>query len=807
MLDIYPGNSSGISSSGSLGFPTIITNPAAAFAAFAANDGVHGNELWFSSDGTAGGTYMVKDIEAGAASSDPTGLTFFPTLNLVFFSAKTAAAGREPYYSNAALGNAPLLQNISAGASSSDPFGFALSTSGNRIVFGADDGTHGKELWQTDIATTSLVSDLNPGSSDSPLLELTQMPSGKVMFTSIVPSASGIAFKQYLTNGTPGGTVEFNTLSCLPGGVFSLFTQGLLRITSVVNGHAVFPCQKFSFNYIDEIDALNFDTWVSDGTVVTTKQLKDIFPGEQPSNSFGQFRVNGGLVIPANDGIHGIEPWFTDGTEAGTHSIADLNTGEASAFNQDFAIFSLLQNSNSSASASLLSLTVGKRQKFFYTDGTLANTRELFDDSSDATIDSDPSEFSAVGPLTVFSALHTSKGRELFVTDGHKSGTKLLKNIFKSGDSNPKDFIKLSPGKALFSAADQAHGRELWITDGTKPGSHIVKDIQAGVPSSQPIMLGVKLKGKIFFSADDGTNGKELWVSKGTRKGTKLLKDINPGSGASNPSDAAVFMHQVFFQASDETNGSELWVSDGTSAGTTLFEDIYPGNLSSSPENLTVVGDKLFFSASTAAAGQELWVSDGTPAGTHQVKDIYVGAAGSSPYNFTTANGILFFVALDATHGQELWRSDGTETGTFMVEDINPGASSSQIEQITALPNNRVVFSAYDMTHGYEIWGAGEAAGSASMLKDINANAASSYPGDLYFIANKSVVIFSATSASEGSEIWTTDGTEAGTSLFADLVPGADGSSPGSFFVRGKKLFFAANMNKTGQEPYIMRLP
>ena len=68
-------------------------------------------------------------------------------------------------------------------------------------------------------------------------------------------------------------------------------------------------------------------------------------------------------------------------------------------------------------------------------------------------------------------------------------------------------------------------------------------------------------------------------------------------------------------------------------------------------------------------------------------------------------------------------------------------------------------------------------------------------------------MIFSATSASEGSEIWTTDGTEAGTSLFADLVPGADGSSPGSFFVRGKKLFFAANMNKTGQEPYIMRLP
>src|SRR5579872_6310039 len=41
---------------------------------FTANDGTHGNELW-RTDGTAAGTYMVKDLEPGQCSSNPTNLT------------------------------------------------------------------------------------------------------------------------------------------------------------------------------------------------------------------------------------------------------------------------------------------------------------------------------------------------------------------------------------------------------------------------------------------------------------------------------------------------------------------------------------------------------------------------------------------------------------------------------------------------------------------------------------------------------------------------------------------------------------
>src|SRR3954451_19821076 len=41
---------------------------------FSADDGIHGREL-YKSDGTAEGTQLVKDINAGAASSDINGIT------------------------------------------------------------------------------------------------------------------------------------------------------------------------------------------------------------------------------------------------------------------------------------------------------------------------------------------------------------------------------------------------------------------------------------------------------------------------------------------------------------------------------------------------------------------------------------------------------------------------------------------------------------------------------------------------------------------------------------------------------------
>src|SRR6185503_16438260 len=59
---------------------------------FAADDGVHGNELW-QTDGTAAGTTLLADIAPGDAASNPGGFTL-SGYNL-YFSADDRGHGKE----------------------------------------------------------------------------------------------------------------------------------------------------------------------------------------------------------------------------------------------------------------------------------------------------------------------------------------------------------------------------------------------------------------------------------------------------------------------------------------------------------------------------------------------------------------------------------------------------------------------------------------------------------------------------------------------------------------------------------------
>jgi len=84
--DINPGASSGFSSTESslVALGNIVY--------FSANDGSSGSELW-RSDGTAAGTYMVKDIQPGSAGSAPIRLSVLG--NQVLFFANDGTHGDE----------------------------------------------------------------------------------------------------------------------------------------------------------------------------------------------------------------------------------------------------------------------------------------------------------------------------------------------------------------------------------------------------------------------------------------------------------------------------------------------------------------------------------------------------------------------------------------------------------------------------------------------------------------------------------------------------------------------------------------
>lgn len=269
------------------------------------------------------------------------------------------------------------------------------------------------------------------------------------------------------------------------------------------------------------------------------------------------------------------------------------------------------------------------------------------------------------------------------------------KNVTVAGDP-------IKGYKAFFCAKDATHGEELWVTDGTKEGTKMVKDIIEGTGSSTPTYIS-RFNDKVVFSAvsPDGS-GREPWISDGTEEGTYQLADCYMvGDG-----DPRFFMQvnekQVVFGAVDDEsaeydpdNGAQwwVWVTDGTTEGTQRISDkvkidVNPKETTNQNYKYARVGRKVFFRGDNPDGqfGTELCVSDGTEEGTFIVKDINyeenqdATAKGLEGYTRDSAidqmenynNKRCMFKAWAPNTGNEWYASDGTEEGTYLVWDSKP---------------------------------------------------------------------------------------------------------------------------------------
>jgi ELWxxDGT repeat protein len=112
---------------------------------FTVNDPVNGEQLWVSG-GTAANTHIVASIVAGRniyGNPLPFDLTSFD--GKVFFAASDAAHGQELWESNGTAGGSFMVQDINPGAAGSAPI--ELTAVNDTLYFTADDGAHGRELW------------------------------------------------------------------------------------------------------------------------------------------------------------------------------------------------------------------------------------------------------------------------------------------------------------------------------------------------------------------------------------------------------------------------------------------------------------------------------------------------------------------------------------------------------------------------------------------------------------------------------------------------------------------------------------
>jgi ELWxxDGT repeat protein len=112
---------------------------------FKADDGDHGVELW-RTDGTVGGTILVKDVNVGGGNASISPLAAFGSY--VYFAATEEATGSELWRTNGTAAGTTLVQEINTGSGGLDSASPDLFTAlGDYLYFRANDNGVGK-LWR-----------------------------------------------------------------------------------------------------------------------------------------------------------------------------------------------------------------------------------------------------------------------------------------------------------------------------------------------------------------------------------------------------------------------------------------------------------------------------------------------------------------------------------------------------------------------------------------------------------------------------------------------------------------------------------
>jgi ELWxxDGT repeat protein len=762
---------------------------------FTANDGIHGHELW-RSDGTAAGTWLVKDLEPGPEGSFA---GWYRVMNGTLFFTAGSSISRGLWRSDGTANGTVRITPADIGADELTVVGGTLFFKGNtsqiwrsdgtpagtrmvkdlrpgwwiklggltsfknQLFFVGDDGVSGAELWRSDgtEAGTRLVKDIHP--TDWGIFhERLTVFDGKLYFF----ANDGVhGYELWRSDGTGAGTQLVKDIN--PG-------PGHARDT---DREPQFARSADKLYFVADDGAHGYELWKTRGSTSSTQLVKDINPGRADGRIAELADLNGTLYFGASDGRgglwrsdaqgtmlvkrlglwdslraigdrlffaarderHGIEPWTSDGSEAGTAMLADLEQGG----------------------------------------------------------NSDPAELTELSGMLFFTADDGATGRDLWRSDGTAEGTVRVLDV-APGEARAVVYDLTPVGRRLFFAAE--HSGEppqyvLWASDGTAGGTAEVRRFTPE-PSYEPLGSLMAVGERLFFVVGNGERP-ELWVSDGTDAGTVQLKRFTEHEEPSIHSMLAVG-DTLYFVLHDHDGGTALWRSDGTAAGTVQialgaeFEELgfltlvdnrlffvtreHDGDEMTAlwkldlPSGAAVrlrefgsedkpavihprvpVGDTLLFGVS-APETAELWRSDGTPEGTVLVKLIDQPAIGQI-HGAAVVHGALLFGFGRFQAEAVLWRSDGTPEGTVPLASIGSGPGFGGITHVS--PEGRALFAGSTALSALELWQTDGTAAGTGMLFDLAAGPESSNPSDFTVVGNR--VFFTAADREHGRELWALD--------------------------------------------------
>jgi ELWxxDGT repeat protein len=570
-----------------------------------------------------------------------------------------------------------LLADIRTGSAASAPGSFTAMADG-RVAFAATTDRYGREPWVTDgtAAGTMLLADVNTAPRGLPgVVSFTDFGAGKLYFYSGTTSAL-----TWATDGTVGGTQLMRSTAApdgflITGGVVPSGTAGsfifLTRVnnvdyiargdgsltgTSIIAAPVTAPSGIVSLPggralTVGTVDGAAASLVVTDGTLAGTAKLGVLsFQGGAlvEGQSISKV-VNGYRYFAAVGDATGNELWRTDGTQAGTTLVADVDPRVPGSF------FGSAPSGFTTAGdlvyfiAHAIVLTSGSinPQALWRTDGTAAGTIDLTGGIG--------SKFSGIRAMEGFgssllyetygfsSSGGTTVNFKYSITDGSGLGSSTLlytvpvANGFSNGTPNGAAIRQISPGHALIAGDYSGLNPNVLLgTDGTAAGTGPLGSFtqlsNASGPAGTPY-YAVLGNGQALFIANNGTTGLELWHTDGTPAGTALVADATPGAGSTVFGRISILDNGTAAFAQVAGGVRSIIISDGSTAGTSRFLTL-SGSGTALPDEFHRLPDgRLVYRFDDGVNGTQPWVSDGTAAGTKPLYDPTI-TADSNPTGF-----------------------------------------------------------------------------------------------------------------------------------------------------------------------------
>ncbi|MCB1094642.1 MAG: hypothetical protein KDN22_03590 [Verrucomicrobiae bacterium] len=561
-----------------------------------------GWELW-STDGTAEGTFLVKDVEHERTGRFH-GLTQVGDRVMFFASVGVGTGGVEDRLWVSDGSTAGTLVIETEGWSSEEVIGAIGSTFyfRSRGLWQSDGTAEGTRRLTRDDGRDSVTGSLiandklltNIGgefyaldAESEKLLRIRPFPSRRLSASTMADEVRAIGDATVVSGGVLFTYVE------LP-----IYRKSLLRSDGTKAGTVVF--ESFAYNHLTATtDAVYFGNGDKVGRMSADELVAEFLPIDSTSRVSGVRQFRDGVLVRA--GEKWADLWFIP-----------PGIGPEPVFINDFADMGI------SLDERIHGATI---DDIFYFPAF---------------------RISGVTPLQIWS------------TDGTVENTE-LKHAFPREDATTSRLFRSASDRIFFSTTTAEGVGHIW----TMLGDGSVEKMTDGnpitlQPDSELFQPSIVVNGIYYIVAIGEEIGSELWRSDGTAAGTHMVKDINPGPTGSHPREFTEFNGKFYFVAEEGESGFDIWVTDGTAAGTRRvvdFDNAQPADteknarLMLAPQELTPSDDYLYFSAYTAQHGREVWRMNTTEE-AEMVEDLVPGTEGAYPSGLgMTGQGLAFFAA------------------------------------------------------------------------------------------------------------------------------------------------------------------